>query len=135
MGPFALAWLVGEGIVIYRSAKQNHAPPGPGQLLLSSGLFVMLGLLAESEKLRLLATTIAWGYDIAAFMNIFSGEALAKSTGTWPPSIAPNTVVIPTGSITTDSGGSGGTGSNGNTGGSGGGGSTAPLAPPPGMGV
>lgn len=97
MESFVLAWLVGEGIICYRSVKQLKAPPGPGQLLFSSGLFVMLGLLAGSPKARPLAVTLAWGFDIAAFMNLW-GTGKPKVTGSsWPPPKAPNTVVIPTG--------------------------------------
>lgn len=71
MGPFIMAWLVGEGIIIYRSVKKTHAPPGPGQLILSSGVFVLLALVAESERARGIATLAAWGFDIAAFLNLF----------------------------------------------------------------
>lgn len=108
MGPLVTAWLVGEGIVIFRTAKLNHAPPGPGQLLFSSGAFVLLALLAESEKARSLATTLAWGFDVAAFLNLWgtgtgtpsfnnNQPVSAKKGGQWPPPIAPNTVIIPTG--------------------------------------
>jgi hypothetical protein len=101
MGPFLLAWLVGEGIIIYRSVKVQKAPPGPGQLLFTSGLFVLLALLAESEKARPLATTVAWGYDIAAYMNLFpsvtTGGAGNQGLGKWPPTLAGNTVIIPDG--------------------------------------
>lgn len=97
-----LAWLVGEGIIIYRSVKVQKAPPSPGQLLYSSGVFVMLALLSQAEQARFLATAIAWGLDAAAFMNLvpdqLSGPSQnAKNAGTWPPPIAPNTVIIPTG--------------------------------------
>jgi hypothetical protein len=98
MGPFVMAWLVAEGIVCYRSVKVQKAPPGPGQLLLSSGVFVALAILAESEKARPLATTLAWGFVAAAFMNLWGTggpKADDKQTAKWPPSIAPNTVTIP----------------------------------------
>lgn len=71
MGGLALAWAVGEGIVIYRQVRLNHAPPIPGALLATSGLFVLLALLAQAERARFLATALAWGFDIAAFMNLF----------------------------------------------------------------
>lgn len=101
MGPFIAAWLVGEGIIVYRSVKVQKAPPSPGQLLLSSGLFVMLAILAEAPNARKLAVTLAWGFDIAALMNLF-GTGGPKTTaqtsgGTWPPPKAPDTVIIPTG--------------------------------------
>jgi hypothetical protein len=112
-GAFVMAWLVGEGIIIYRSVKVQKCPPGPGQLLLTSGVFVLLGLLAEAPSARPLAVTLAWGFDIAAFMNLvpspdnaqqafFNAAGIAvkskdKVPGPWPPSKAPDTVIFPTG--------------------------------------
>lgn len=112
MGPLIAAWLVGEGIIIYRSVKgqahlgpggriiNNPYPPGPGQLLLSSGLFVMLALLAESSKARPLAITLAWGFDIAALMNLWGTggpkpQQTAQTTG-WPPAQIPPNAILPT---------------------------------------
>jgi hypothetical protein len=70
MPGLVIAWLVGEGILVYRSYHNHHRPPMPGQLLLASGVFAGLGLMAQSEKLSSLAATLAVGFDIAAFMNI-----------------------------------------------------------------
>ena len=100
-----MAWLVGEGIIIYRSVKNQKAPPGPGQLLIASGVFVLLGLLAESSSARPLAVTLAWGFDIAAFMNVvpsgIPAESKAKNSptaaGKWPPPVARNDIVFPDG--------------------------------------
>jgi hypothetical protein len=99
MGPFVMAWLVGEGLIIYRSVKNQKAPPGPGQLLIASGVFVLLGLLAEAPSARTLAILMAWGFDIAAFMNLVPGAKTpeVKAPNTWPPDKAPDTVIIPTG--------------------------------------
>jgi len=93
--------LVGEGIVIYRAVKDQKSPPGPGQLLFSSGVFVLLALLAESEKARPLAVTLAWGFDIAAFMNLYGASGLKSSGASWPPPKAADTIIIPDGSSTT----------------------------------
>ena len=71
MGGIALAWAVGEGILAWRSVKYNHGPPVPGALLATSGLFILLALLAQAEQARFLATALAWGFDAAAFMNLF----------------------------------------------------------------
>lgn len=100
MGPFILAWLVGEGIIVYRSVKKQSAPPGPGQLLLTSGVFVMLGILAESQRARPLAVTLAWGFDLAALMNLFPlpKQGLTEKS-TWPPTKAPDTVIFPLGDL------------------------------------
>lgn len=105
MGGLIAAWLTGEGIIIYRSVKNQKAPPGPGQLLIASGVFVMLALLAEAPKLKPLATTLAWGFDIAAFMNLFgTGAPKATAGSSWPPGQAPSTVVFPGTSSGSDAG-------------------------------
>jgi hypothetical protein len=71
MPGIVLAWLFGEGLIIYRSFKKDHHPPMPGQLLVTTGLFAALGLVADaSPDARLLAAALAWGFDVAAFMNL-----------------------------------------------------------------
>jgi hypothetical protein len=75
-----LAWLAGESIIIYRSFKNNHRPPMPGQLLASSGLFAALGLLARSPQGTFLAGALGWGFDAAAFMDI-APELLTGGSG------------------------------------------------------
>lgn len=111
---FAVCWLFGEGIVIYRSAKTYHAPPGPGTLLASSGLFVLLALLAEYPPARRTAIALALGFDLTGFLALTSNPPKAK-TGLWPPAIAGNAVIIPDGTAAsmvsgTDTEGSGGGG-------------------------
>jgi hypothetical protein len=64
-----LAWLIGEGIIVWRSVSKNHRPPMPGTLLVSSGEFALLALLAEYEPARAAATAIAFGLDLAAFLS------------------------------------------------------------------
>jgi hypothetical protein len=64
-------WIIGEGIIVYRQVKQNHAPPMPGALIASSGLFALLALLAEADRARTLAIMLAAGFDVAAFMNLW----------------------------------------------------------------
>jgi len=103
MEAFITAWLVGEGIIIYRSVKTLKAPPGPGQLLLSSGVFVLLGLMASSPKARPLATTLAWGFDIAAFMNLWGTGKPKPGGSSWPPPQLPDTVILPGGKPGTSS--------------------------------
>lgn len=99
MGGIVVAWLVGEGIIVYRTWKKSKAPPGPGQLLLSSGLFVFLALIAESDRARTLATVLAWGFDIAAFMNIANVGGPSAETeanfNPWPPPVLPDTKTWP----------------------------------------
>lgn len=72
MGGLVAAWAIGEGIIVYRAIKVNHAPPMPGALLAASGLFIMLALLAEGgPNASRLATTLAFGFDAAAMLNLF----------------------------------------------------------------
>jgi hypothetical protein len=84
---FFLAWAVGEGIVIYRSSFQKGGqggPPWPGQLMMSSALFIALGIIAESGPgARRLALTLAWGFNVAAFLTLWTldpqGHAVTKT--------------------------------------------------------
>lgn len=72
MPGLVMAWAVGEGIIIYRAIKANHAPPMPGALLAASGLFIMLGLMAEAgPNAARAAAVLGWGFDLAAFLNLF----------------------------------------------------------------
>jgi hypothetical protein len=69
MAGITLAWLIGEGIIIWRSVNKNHRPPVPGELLASSALFALLALLAEYQPARTTATLIAFGIDLAAYLQ------------------------------------------------------------------
>jgi hypothetical protein len=69
MAGITLAWLIGEGIIIWRSVNKNHRPPVPGELLASSAFFALLALLAEYQPARTTATLIAFGVDLAAYLE------------------------------------------------------------------
>ena len=96
MGGLVLAWLVGEGIVAYRSFKHG-APPTPGQLAAVSGFFVLLAALGQYQPARAVATLTAVGVDIAAFLQILPGSGKpANLTRAWPPAkINDPTVLLP----------------------------------------
>jgi len=97
MGPLVLAWLTGEGIVIWRWAR-NGAPPTPGALAAASGFFVLCAILAEYQPARTVATLLAWGVDAAALLQILPGAKVTQDTG-WPPiKIDDPTVLLPRGS-------------------------------------
>jgi hypothetical protein len=65
-----LAWLIGETIIVWRSVAKNHRPPMPGALLASSGFFALCALLAEYPPARTTATLLAFGIDIAAYLQV-----------------------------------------------------------------
>jgi hypothetical protein len=95
MPAIVLAWLAGEALIIYRSYKRDHRPPMPGQLLASSGLFALLGLMARNDQAKFLAGAMAWGFDIAAFLNlapdILTGgtdKAISQAENPQPPKTA-----------------------------------------------
>jgi len=98
MGPFVVAWIIGEGIVTYRWIRDG-APPPPGALLTASGFFVLLAILAQYQPARTAATLLAYGVDLAALLQILPGSAGAKDqTGNWPPAkITDGTIILPTG--------------------------------------
>jgi len=75
-----LAWLIGEGIIVWRSVAKEHRPPMPGTLLASSGFFALLAVLAEYEPARPAATALAFGLDLAAYLQApgFGGGKLAS---------------------------------------------------------
>lgn len=80
-----LAWAVATGIITYRTVKEQHRPPMPGTLMTSSGLFVLLALLAEPAPE--LATTLAWGFVAAAWLNlggVGKGAPGARTEGNTP---------------------------------------------------
>jgi hypothetical protein len=85
-----VTWLIAEGIISYRAVKVNHAPPMPGMLLATSGLFVMLALLAESgPDAAKLATLLGAGFDIAGFMHLFGLGGPAAAAGAGTPTTTP----------------------------------------------
>lgn len=86
MTPIILAWLVGEGLMIYNDVTKKHRPPLPGDLLSTSGLFVLLALLGESQPG--LAAKLAWGFDAAAFLVLWEKNPTALS-GKTPAAKAP----------------------------------------------
>lgn len=75
MKSLILAWLIGEGLMAYKDVKKNKRPPLPAELLASSGLFVLLGILGEPAPK--LASTLAWGFDSAAFLTLWDNPVSA----------------------------------------------------------
>jgi hypothetical protein len=78
-GGIITAFAVGEGILVWRSVTKNKRPPLPGEILSTSGVFVLLGLLHEGAPM--VATYLAWGLDLAAFMNLYPTVNTAPASG------------------------------------------------------
>ena len=80
-----LAWLAGESLIIWRSVAKNRHLPVPGTLLGSAGFFAILAVLAQYDPARLPATAAAWGFNLAAVLNLLpeqmapSGKTAAKA--------------------------------------------------------
>lgn len=93
MGGITLAWLIGEGIIVYRHVSREHRPPVPGTLLASSGFFALCAVLAEYPPARAAATLLAFGIDIAAYLEvpIVVGKSPAGSTGSTQAAAAAGT--------------------------------------------
>jgi uncharacterized YccA/Bax inhibitor family protein len=68
-----LAWLAGMGIIGYQSVAREHHAPLPGRLIGASGLFGLLALVSEYQPAAGLAAVLAWGFDLAALLNVLPG--------------------------------------------------------------
>ncbi len=66
-------WLIAEGIIVYKQVSKCHRPPMPGQLLASSGAFVILAFVGQANPdASKFAATLAFGLVAAAWLNLFS---------------------------------------------------------------
>jgi len=77
--------LFGLGLITYRNVARNHQPPIPGQLLAASGLFALLALAAEYQPAAAPAALAAWGFDLAALLNILPGNLAGPAKTTTAP--------------------------------------------------
>lgn len=90
---FFFAWAVGEGFIIWRWIKAG-APPTPGALLLPSGVYLTLAIVAEYTPAAGLATLLAWAFDAAVALQVV-GKTPRQKTGWPPPAINDPTVILP----------------------------------------
>lgn len=120
MGGFLVAWLVGITLSIfnetstYRSLqgekvpasgiKLNPLPPKPGRLLVASGIYVGLAIVAEAPSARSTATLLAWGYNVTLGLKFATNYQAGKDlkipqSGTffWNPPLASSDIVFPNG--------------------------------------
>lgn len=68
------AWLFGMGLITYRFITRQHQPPVPGSLLAASGTFALLALVSEYQPAAAPAALAAWGFDLAALLNLLPGS-------------------------------------------------------------
>lgn len=68
----AAAWLVGEALIIWRLAHNDHQLPVPGQLLGVSVLFAGFAIAADVfPRAGQVIVLTAWGLDVAGFLNLW----------------------------------------------------------------
>lgn len=99
---FVLAWLAGMGIMSWSAVKAKR-PPWPGQLMVGSGYFLLLAMLAQYRPARSTAALMAWGVDLAALLQVLPGGPGKATGGPWPPSLKiPPTMLMPDGKSSGD---------------------------------
>lgn len=69
-----LAWLAGVGLITWRGIKKDHKPVSAGQYGAASGVYVLLAFLAEYEPAAPVAVLLAWGFDLAVFLQVLPQE-------------------------------------------------------------
>lgn len=68
---FMAAWLLGEGIVIWREVAQTHKLPIPANLLGVTGLFAALALISDiAPQSRKAMIGLAFALDLAGLLHI-----------------------------------------------------------------
>lgn len=83
------AWLFGMGLISYRYIARQHQPPIPGSLLAASGLFALLAVIADWEAAAPAAVAAAWGFDLAALLNVLPASVAGPKKATPPtPAVA-----------------------------------------------
>jgi hypothetical protein len=85
------AWAAGLGLLTWRELQLSPwRPPPPGRYAAASGLYVLLGLAANWEAAAPAAAMIAWGFDLALFLQVLP-ETVARSTKAQAPATAAKT--------------------------------------------
>jgi hypothetical protein len=104
MGVF-FAWMIGESVIFWRWGKLG-APPTPGVLAMSSGLFAAAAVVSAYQPARTLATVAAFGVDLAVLLQVV-GKAPSAVTGWPPPMISDPAAILPNGANAPAAAGSG----------------------------
>jgi len=88
-GALAGAWLLGLGIVTWRQVKGGAHMPVPGALLAVTGMFAVLGVVADVYPAsQTFVVVTAYGLDLAGVLNLWPAglggqveQAAAAGTG------------------------------------------------------
>jgi hypothetical protein len=76
------AWAAGLGLLTWRELQLSPwRPPPPGRYAAASGLYALLGAAASWDAAAAPAAMIAWGFNLALFLQILP-ETVARSTKT-----------------------------------------------------
>lgn len=76
------------GLISYRYITRQHQPPVPGSLLAASGLFALLAVVADWEAAAPAAVAAAWGFDLAALLNVLPASVAGPKTAAPKPAVA-----------------------------------------------
>jgi hypothetical protein len=82
------AWLFGMGLITYRYIAREHHPPIPGAMLAASGTFALLALIADYPPAATPAALAAWGFDLAALLNLLPGSLAGPPSSSSAPAPA-----------------------------------------------
>lgn len=66
-----LAWAAGLGVITWRGVKIDRKPVPPGRYAAASGVYVLLALVAEYQPAAPVAALMAWGFNLAVFLQLF----------------------------------------------------------------
>src|SRR5215472_14418782 len=85
-GALAGAWLLGLGIVTWRQVKGGAHMPVPGALLAVTGMFAVLGVVADVYPAsQTFVVVTAYGLDLAGVLNLWpaglGGQVLTIGLG------------------------------------------------------
>jgi hypothetical protein len=74
VGGLAAAWITAEGIVAWREVQKSPGRlPVPGAMLGVTGLYLVLAIAAGYGPAKFPVTALAWGLNVAGFLNVLPG--------------------------------------------------------------
>ena len=92
---FIAEWAIAMGIISWREFRAGR-PPIPGTLLVVSGLFAALAVIADTGPgADRLAAMVGAGLDIAAFMDLFTNPPGSPARTAAKPKAATGTTQAP----------------------------------------